>query len=172
MLGAIKKRLLYVYFFFRNSWILWFYILNRSARSLQKKQQLPLTPEGTRILNDLVRDGIASTTLDALLSDSRLASEMLTWIQDKTPVENTSSKKKFLREYWPITPPLDLSNPYVQFGLHENVLGIANAYMGMWTRFVQFDLRKTLPTPDSGPVQSQRWHRDPKKSGCSRHSCI
>jgi len=129
----------------------------------QKNQPMALTPEGRRIVDELQRNGIAITTLEALLSNDPLPSLMMTWISDRSPVENTASKKKFLREYWPLVPTLDFSNPFLRFALHNDILGIVNAYMGMWSRLTQYDLRKTLPVMDKGPVQSQRWHRDPEE---------
>jgi hypothetical protein len=48
--------------------------------------------------------------------------------------------------------------------VRPEILAIANAYLGMWTRMTQLDLRKTLALGNEHiPTQSQKWHRDPEE---------
>ena len=154
--------LLRIYFSIRNSWPVWYGILNRDARAKQAEKPLALSTETARIVRELRSEGIATTTLDTLLPNNPLVKELLQWTSVHAPVEDTVGKKKFLREYWSLLPTLDFSNPFLRFAVCDDVLAIVNAYMNMWSRLSQYDLRQTIPVAGE-PVQSQRWHRDPEE---------
>ena len=164
LLLTLYKPVLHGYFAVRNSWPVWDGICNRRARNVQLADALPLTAEDLSIVEEIRENGIATTRLETLLEGDPLLQDILEWHRGRSPVENTAGRKSFLREYWSILPTLDFTNPFLRFAVHSTPLSIVNAYMGMWSRLSQFDLRKTLPQGEAiTAIQSQKWHRDPEE---------
>ncbi len=157
------KPVLRGYFSVRNSWPVWYGILNRDARMHYHKSPPSLNTEGTRLLPELKRDGITVTTLDKLFPNENILESLQTWEQNHKPREESGSKKKFLREYWDLVPSLDFTNPFLRLSLDTRVLAIVSAYMEMSTHLTYFGLCETIPQKDIVPAQSQRWHRDPEE---------
>ncbi|OJI08997.1 MAG: hypothetical protein COV08_02475 [Candidatus Vogelbacteria bacterium CG10_big_fil_rev_8_21_14_0_10_49_38] len=162
MLTALYRFFLYRYFEIRNSWCIWFAIVNRRARALFKKNPLPLSTEGERIVRSLRESGIATTTLEALFLNERAFENMTHWIKTHEPKENMEGKKKFLREYFDLIPDADLDDIFLKYAIDERVLAIAQHYLEMWVQLTHYHLAETLPQ-EGTPVQSQRWHRDPEE---------
>lgn len=159
----IKKQLLRAYFEVRTFWPIWFYILNNKPRTLFNKNKPTLSPVGSKILEDLQRDGISTIKLEELFPNKNTISEFEEFIKTLNPEEAEQGKKSFLKKYWDKFPKFNKNNPFVKFVLSKEILDVANSYMGMWTKLVYYDLALTLPVGESAPVQSQRWHRDPEE---------
>lgn len=155
--------ILHPYFAIRTWWPLWFFVLNAGPRRLFRAQAPTLSPLGTRIVEDLRKNGIAVTSLEELAPGTPLLEQLQAWEREHPPVADTAGKKKFLREYWALVPELDLHNPFVSFALSDTVVDIVESYMDMWVRFKQYHLGKTLPDPERPLAGSQQWHRDPEE---------
>ncbi len=151
------------YFAVRNSWFVWYTILNRNARALYAQHPKTLSPVQNRILSELRTEGIAITSLDELFPGEDRLAQLQAWVASHEPLPQTATKKKFLREYWETVPELNLDNPFVQLGLTDQYHDTANAYYGMWSRYVLTHLARINPDPESGPAFSQNWHRDPEE---------
>jgi len=163
MLRAARDMALDWYFAVRTAYPVWYSALNREAVHLHKEHELPLSDEGKRIVEELLHNGVAVSSLDALFPGENWLQIFQEWEQAHPPVEETRGKKQFLRQYWDLLPTLDFSNPFLRFSLDDTILSIGHHYMGMWVRMRQYLLAKTIPEENLVPVQSQKWHRDPEE---------
>jgi hypothetical protein len=150
----------------RTWWPFWFYVLNADARRVYLASQPKLSLLQKRLADELLENGIASTTLDELFPGKEMLS-VLAQYKDTLPEiaeEDKFGKKKFLSHYWGLNPILDFSNPYLTFSIDPIVLDTVNAYMGMHALLKHYDLALTLPVPEGTlPSMSQNWHRDPEE---------
>ncbi len=162
LLTQVYLRLIQVYFSVRNSWFVWYGILNLRPRRLYAQHPRPLNSVQERILRDMRTDGIAFSSLDELFPGENRLAQLRDWIATHNPLPQTS-KKKFLHEYWSTVPELDLNNPFMNLGLSDMYLHTANAYYGMWSRYSLAHLAKIEPDTESDPAFSQNWHRDPEE---------
>jgi hypothetical protein len=150
----------------------WRYAYNLAPTLNHQRKDAPLTGESARILRDLNRDGIAVSSVAALLgSDSpypellkavaRLESDKAGEIETARASANdeTTGKKTFLLEYLGRNPVLDPSSVYARLAVKTPLLQIANAYLGMFTRLRYYNIWHTFAT-QSKPRESQLWHRD------------
>ena len=151
----------------------WRYAYNLVPTLSHQRKDAPLTGEAARILRDLNRDGIAISSVDALLGpDSpypellkavkRLESEKVTEIETaraSAADESAIGKKTFLLEYLGRNPAFDPGSVYARLAVRTPLLRIANAYLGMYTRLRYYNIWHTFAT-QSKPRESQLWHRD------------
>ena len=150
----------------------WRYAYNLAPTLRQKRREAPLTGEAARVLADLNRDGIAISSVQALLGKDSPYAEMLKTVKrlelDKageiasaraSAVDETTGKKTFLLEYLGRNPVLDPKSVYARLAVGTPLLRIANAYLGMYTRLRYYNIWHTFAT-QSKPRESQLWHRD------------
>jgi len=150
----------------------WRYAYNLAPTLSHQRKDAPLTGEAARILNDLNRDGIAISSVDALLGSDSPYSELLKAVRrlesDKageietaraSAADETTGKKTFLLEYLGRNPVLDPGSVYARLAVKTPLLRIANAYLGMFTRLRYYNIWHTFAT-QSKPRESQLWHRD------------
>lgn len=72
------------------------------------------------------------------------------------------SKNLYLVDLWDGAHVLDLNHPFLRWSLSNSLLAIVNGYLGMFSKFREFFLQVTIPTPrDIARFASQRWHADP-----------
>lgn len=160
----MQKRLLHYYFKIRTWWPFWLYVLNFKARYLFKKESPLLTPVQKNIVSTLETKGIAISSLSELFPEENVLEKLEVFTQTLGHGISSQTKKKFLLEYWPLAPELDIGNPFLELALSETILNIVHTYMNMWSRLKHYHLAKTLPNFGStAPTQSQRWHRDPEE---------
>ena len=187
----VKDVLFRSYHKVRNSWPIWYYLLNREPRSVLAAQNPDMSDMVVAsIIKDLRRDGIAVTSLkelfpsisldelkrflDVSLAHPRIREEITKHQQmidervDGGDERKGGGKylKDFIVEPWGSTGNNTLSdfeNPFIRMSLDERVLGIVARYMGMAPKFRGYSVRMTLPVPaGSREYFSQRWHRDPE----------
>ena len=187
----VKDMLFRLYHKVRNSWPIWYYLLNREPRSVLSMHNFNMSEAvPASIIKDLQRDGIAVTSLEKLFpsisldelkrfSDMSLAQgriqeeikkhqQMIAGRVDGGDERKGGGKylKDFIVEPWGSTGNnalSDFDNPFIKMSLDERVLGIAGRYMGMAPKFRGYSLRMTLPVPAGAREYfSQRWHRDPE----------
>jgi len=129
--------------------------------------------ETARVLSELNRDGIAITTVKALLGDESCCRELATAVdrlereqastmeamRAEANVESATGKKTFIFELLNRNPVFDPDSIYARFALQQPILQVANAYFGMLTRLRYYNVWHTFAT-DSQPRESQLWHRD------------
>jgi len=131
-----------------------------------------LTGEAARVLGELNRNGLATTSVDRLLNDGSLFAEMCRDVEQREAGlaaelerarvlanHDTESLKTFIFKLLGERPALDPQSVYARFALQPEVLRIANAYFGMYTQLRYYNVWHTLAS-QSVARESQLWHRD------------
>jgi hypothetical protein len=152
--------------------ITWRYLFNFAPTLTYRVLRAPLSSEAYAVLTNLNRDGVAITSVTSLFgSDTCFGdlSEAFSDLQDSqsaalsearaNPTANATMKKDFIYEYLGRHPLLNPQEIYARFALHDRMLQIANAYLGMYTRLRYFNIWHTFAN-SGAPRQSQLWHRD------------
>ncbi|MBP9748879.1 hypothetical protein KBD18_01610 [Patescibacteria group bacterium] len=169
-ISAIKrlvKRLAHTvlvpYVLLRSTEVVWMQVLNRKARMFFISHRPQLTREQQRLVDDLKRDGIAVTTLDALFPGEHALLRLRSFADAAREQGYKDEGKPFLQMYWDRHPLIDLQNPFTTLVLRPQILDIVNGYLALWTKFVFSALDRTTPVASgSMPLRSQNWHRDPE----------
>jgi hypothetical protein len=149
----------------------WRYAYNL-APTLAQRQSGSLSGEAARVLRDLNRDGIAISSIEALLGTGFSYSELLASVKELQEAraaeieaaranasDDTIGKKTFLLEYLGRNPLFEPDSVYARIAVNTPLLKIANAYLGMYTRLRYYNIWHTFAT-QSKPRESQLWHRD------------
>jgi hypothetical protein len=127
--------------------------------------------EAARVLRDLNRDGVAISSVSALLAETpawrdlrqavecterERAAEMA---EARRVAGEPGAKKSFLFDLLEERPPADPENPYVRFALQKPILQVVNGYFGFCARLHYYNVWHSFAT-DAPPQRSQLWHRD------------
>lgn len=155
----------------------WRYGLNAHRTASFAFRKAPLSDEAARVVADLVRDGAALSTLDALTGDptvfQQLKAEATALEQAKADVLREREKqladiddlgsgydKLFVVAMLDEScPTVDPDGILARVALHPRIKAIADHYYGMRTRVSDINIWRNLPTGKE-PVASQLWHRD------------
>lgn len=157
----------------RNFELTWRYLFNFAPTLSYKVKQPVISGEALRVVTDLNRDGIAVTSAQALFGPNSCFDELcesfdrlqhslkdqVTEAREQAASCKDAGEKSFIFEYLGTEPVLNLSEIYARFALNQNILRIANAYLGMHTRLRYYNIWHTFATQDE-PRESQLWHRD------------
>ena len=157
----------------RRNPLVWRYLFNFTPTITYHLERSSLVGETARVLSELNRDGIAITTVKALLGDESCCRELATAVdrlereqastmeamRAEANVESATGKKTFIFELLNRNPVFDPDSIYARFALQQPILQVANAYFGMLTRLRYYNVWHTFAT-DSQPRESQLWHRD------------
>lgn len=163
LIARVIRVILYPYQLARNSWLIWFFIINRKSRQLFAQALPQLNEVQKRLVEDLKREGIAVVHISELFGQDGTYEKLQQFTQQKLSGDLSPKGKKFLRSLIGDVPILDFENPFVLFALHKKNLDVVNSYMELWTKFVLFTLDLTMPVgADAKPERSQQWHRDPE----------
>jgi len=158
----------------RRSPLTWRYFFNLGPTLAYKLSHHSLPDELGRIVKDLNRNGIAITSVRALLGRQyalfeelhdaaerlrgRLADEIDAARKMADELRNIGAKT-FIVPLLGHSPLLDPESVYARFTLQKPILDVANAYFGMYTRLRYYNVWYTLKTKSS-PRESQLWHFD------------
>lgn len=176
-----KHPLYWTYHRLRNYQPVWYYALNREARSFWQRKRSPLDEYQKRVVQDIEKDGIAFAPISDFFGGSvfadleEFAQELFNQPEIK---EKTNSRRLAIlnrassnihKDFFLYAlgggiqdrPILDLENPLLKFVLDEKIIAMAAAYLKLAPRFNSFALLRTLTVPpDYERTYSQRWHRD------------
>lgn len=124
------------------------------------------------MLSDLDRNGLAITSFARLFGSDQSFDELFNAFKDLQHSQSAALsearanatvdaivKKNFIYEYLGRNPVINPQEVYARFALHDRILQIANAYLGMYTRLRYFNIWHTFAN-SGAPRQSQLWHRD------------
>lgn len=152
----------------------WLRVLNRKGYSLFRKdhdaQNLDAMQE--RTLKELRETGISFARVTDLISEQEwenLRSYVLSRVEEPAIKKQMEQPQGTVfrgdEKYYNIDlfdhKTLALDHPVYRWALNEKILQIANAYMGMYTKFRGVRLWASLPVPlGASATASQRWHRD------------
>lgn len=158
---VFKFLVLRPYYDIKDTWIVW-NARNHKERTLQKRSPLPLSKPGQEVLNDLHAEGISITHINTIFPNSTWFEELTQYAEKLREHSSQNKTKPYWMDMWDIKNYLlDLSNPFLRFSLEPEILSIANAYMGMYSKLHSVGLSLTIPVEPGTPArQSQRWHRD------------
>ncbi len=162
-MNTVRNLALRAFFTVRNSWFVWYTILNRDARNRYTANPPKLSPVQQRIVDDLKRDGIAFSSVEELFPGEDLLNKLQTYMHSLQKIDGHHRKKQFLQSFWDEYGTFGFDNPFFSLSVRPDVLAIVNSYDSMWRRFNHMHLQETIPVGDTAPTQSQRWHRDPQE---------
>jgi hypothetical protein len=118
------------------------------------EQDYAVVPFAELVPDDAIRTGIereGAEFIDA--TEKELASET----RDVRDVY----KDYLVRRYGRRDEEIPLDAPWLACCLSDRMLGLANAYLRMWSKLEYLDFWYSVPvSADSERIQSQRWHRD------------
>jgi len=151
----------------------WRYVFNFAPTLSYQWRRQALYGEAARVLETLNDDGVALTSAKALLGSNSCYGELCGTVESfqassraeiaraRLGVDNQDAigKKTFILEYLGRNPKFDPASVYARFALERNILGIANAYLGMRSRLRYYNVWHTFPTSIEAR-ESQLWHRD------------
>lgn len=151
----------------------WRFMFNLSPTISYRLNRSSLQGEALRVLHDLNCDGVAMTSAQALLGSGSCYGELcgrveslqasltgeIAEAQSRADDQNAIGKKTFILEYLGRNPQFDPSGVYARFALDKNILGVANAYLGMRSRLRYYNVWHTFSTRVAAR-ESQLWHRD------------
>jgi hypothetical protein len=151
----------------------WRYGYNLTPTLRYRRHGNALAGESARVLRDLNRNGIAISSVEALLGAKSVYSELLATVgslqgEKRDEIENARAnasddtaigKKTFMLEYLGRNPPFDPGSVYARIAVRTPLLDIANAYLGMYTKLRYYNIWHTFAT-QAKPRESQLWHRD------------
>ncbi len=151
------------YYIVRSFRPIWLNLVNRRAKKMYEAKAPVLDMVQARVVTDLKKDGFAVTSLDELFPGQNLLPKLRAYADGLIGQARQREKgKTYLTDLWGKAKTVDLANPFVQVSLSEKVVGIANGYMGMLSKFFMYNLNLVIPVGDAQPISSQRWHRDPE----------
>lgn len=146
---------------FLDMWSVWEF-RNRRYIKLQDTAPINLGPVEERICADLAKDGVSITSMEELFPESDWFSVLKAYGEERRKESFQNKVKTYWREMWDVKRfLLDFKNPFLRLALEDKVLGIANRYMGMYSKLHSIGLSETIPVkPGTPAIQSQQWHRD------------
>ena len=160
-LGKFRTPFLSAYALLRKSPPVW-NLLNRSGRTIYKRNLPVLNEIQKKILDNLVTTGIALTNLDELFPGKNIIPSLIEAATIQEEKAALSEHKPFLRYALGSGSMIDLANPLIQLSLQPRILEIVNSYMSLCAKLIYFELATTnLINNADVPMGSQRWHRDP-----------
>jgi hypothetical protein len=151
----------------------WRYLDNLGPVLAHRRDRQPLAGEAARVVAELNRNGIAMTSVAALLRDPSCFSSLETAVAElerlaadeiaaaRQAANRADGWKTYLLEFLGKHPVLDPQSVYARFALQTEILRIANGYFGMRTRLRTYNVWRNFATK-MAPRNSQLWHRDPE----------
>jgi hypothetical protein len=143
---------------------------NSSSRRSFEASRSPLGAAQERALEALRSGGLATVSFSELVGDDRLWEELAGDVRSFVAgAERRVSKGKgaprrkedFIIRANAKKASLAADSAWIRYATSEQVLGVVNAYLGLWSKLTYVDKWYTAPSPqDADRIASQRWHRD------------
>lgn len=164
--GALYRFIFRPLYTLENTALFWKFINRRGVRDFKKYAE-PLTPLEERIVSDLRRDGIATTSLEELFGDKEILPKLVAAAYEEGKGK-ISPIKPFITEFFDSSDTYGMDNPYLSVVLSKSVVMIVGTYLGMIPRLYEFRAEEINSVgSDAQKIGSMRWHRDPH----DRHLC-
>jgi hypothetical protein len=159
----------------RNYDFTWRYMLNLRPTLEYRRNGAALSGEAARILERLNQDGVAISSVDALLGQQSLFGSLCETVEEtykkragdlaaarRALEENGGGKQKnFLFSLLGDAPRPGQGSMFTRFALQAPVIAIARAYYGMSVTLRYTNVWHNFVTRGEAS-QSQYWHRDPE----------
>jgi hypothetical protein len=150
-------------------------LANRASRRRYAQQPGALDETQRRVVEQLREDGYATLPFSELVPDAavwdelegdgeRFVAETGTELAREregggSSLRRRAGKEFVVRKYsWGVR--LGHDDPWLQVGVNDRLLDVANAYLGLWSKLEYVDVWYTLPAGEDERRSSQRWHRD------------
>lgn len=159
----------------RGRELTWRYLFNPRPTLAYRFDRSRLGAEERRVASELQANGLATSTVPALLGSTTLFEELAAEVRERertrekeiehlrqeaeTGVARTAGEKNFLLELLGVHPVLDPESVFARFALAKPFLQVANAYFGMYTRLRHYNVWRNFPSREEART-SQLWHRD------------
>jgi ectoine hydroxylase-related dioxygenase (phytanoyl-CoA dioxygenase family) len=176
ILGKLRNELLWLCYLPYYSWPIWFNVINKRARAHYRAHALPLDLLQQRAVQELKEQGICVLDCAELFSTQALADylafaervlqeprnqQRITTARSQMGTATVRQGKYYEVRLWDDEPVLDLHNPFVQFSLSDEIMGIVCGYLEMSARLGSVQLPYNLAMLGRPKIASQTWHRDP-----------
>ena len=157
----------------RRNELTWRYGFNLGPVLSYRLRSHTLAAEAQRVVDELNENGVANTTVDALLENDLCYRELQRSVEElemsfapelAEAKQNANHRgevgeKTFNRELLGSNPVLDPETVFARFALQNPILQIANAYFGMYTRLRYYNVWHTFAGQGEAR-ESQLWHYD------------
>jgi len=162
-----------MYHFCSQSDFTWRYVANLRPCLDYQRMRKSLTPVQQLLVTDLKRDGIAISSVEQLLGKTSLFEELesAVWTcevsladqinQARLDAGKPDQVKSYCFHLLGRSQVWDLNSIFLRFAVQRVILDIANAYFGMLTRLLYYNVWHNLPM-QAEARESQLWHRDPE----------
>jgi hypothetical protein len=144
---------------------------NRGSRRRFERQPPVLDEVQQRILAELERQDYAVLPFSDLVTDAGLRESVeedgAAFVESTVAALNEDgsgvrddAKDYLVRRYRRVSE-VGADTPWLRSVLSDRMLGLANAYLRMWSKLEYVDFWYSVPVAaESERIQSQRWHRD------------
>lgn len=151
----------------------WQYLFNLGPTLSYKMRSHVFSDTAQRVVSDLNEHGVAVTSVDTLLCGNQSYADLLTAIdglesnlagnlaeaRSGSGKTDAIGRKVFNVEMLGERPIFDICDVYAGFALQDEILGIANSYLNMYSSLRYYNVWHTFAT-DAHARESQLWHRD------------
>jgi len=157
----------------KNSTFKWRYVDNLTPSLSYLINHEELHGEAARVLAELNDNGVAMTSVQALLGTGSCYDELKSTVENldnnlagqinaaRKAANDVEGWKTYIFELLGEHPVLDPKSVFVRFALQRPIRGIANAYYGMYTQLNNYNVWFNFPT-ERLARESQLWHVDPE----------
>ena len=139
-------------------------LANRQARRNFERTSPVLDETQQRVLSELDQRDYAVLPLSDLFGEEAVAavlSEGETFVAEARGAESRDEAKDYLIRRYERGQEIAGDSTWLTCALSDRLLGLANAYLRMWSKLEYVDFWYSVPIPaDSDRILSQRWHRD------------
>jgi len=151
----------------------WRYLANLNPWLEYRKLRQPLTAIQQRVLNSLIQDGIAITSVDEFLENPSLYQDLFDAVTERENLkahEIQLARKKTAEEAETKSYLVNLidrghlfhpEDIFIRFAVLPEITAIINGYFGMLTKLFYCNVWHNLPMTGAAR-ESQLWHRDPE----------
>ncbi len=137
---------------------------NRRARRNFERTPPVLDEAQQRVFTDLEQRDYAVLPLSDLFDEETVAAVLAegeTFVAKASTAESRDDAKDYLVRRYARGQEIAPDSPWLGCALSDRLLGLANAYLRMWSKLEYVDFWYSVPIPaDSDRILSQRWHRD------------
>ena len=139
-------------------------LANRSARRRLEQHPHALDEVQQRVLTDLARDDYAILPFSDLIGPETVVeveNEGREFFAGAESADARDETKDYLIRRYARGTELSVDAPWLSACLSDRMLGLANAYLGMWSKLEYVDFWYSVPVAAAADrIQSQHWHRD------------
>lgn len=148
---------------------IWYFLVNREARALWRKNRARLSDVEIRLVASLKQEGVAVTSLEELFGgQGQAVFGALGELAEKLRAQDLADIKQkevkpFLTYLLGSQAKVDLASPVFRLAISPSILNVVNSYLSIAGKLhtAELNVANVVASADV-PMASQRWHRDPE----------